>query len=169
MSDIAAAKESRNPHSGLLIAVVDDDPRDLENIVGSLASEGICNVIALDNPGLLMRAVATSDIGLVLLDLVMPGTSGIEVLAQLRQKYPHVAVAIVSHNRDLDQAIDCMRLGASDYIVKPADKPRLVTTVRRLMEVQELTRESQALGKSFLESNYHRPPAFMSIVGLDFP
>ncbi len=84
---------------------------------------------------------------LVLCDIKMPGVDGIEVLENIREKHPDTSVIMISGHGDLDTAVDCMRKGAYDYISKPPDLNRLLTTVRRALDRTDLVKENKTLKK----------------------
>ncbi len=89
--------------------------------------------------------VADKEYDLVLCDIKMPGVDGIEVLENIRQKHPDTSVIMISGHGDLDTAVECMRKGAYDYISKPPDLNRLLTTVRRALDRTDLVKENKTL------------------------
>ncbi len=91
--------------------------------------------------------VADKEYDLVLCDIKMPGVDGIEVLENIREKHPDTSVIMISGHGDLDTAVDCMRKGAYDYISKPPDLNRLLTTVRRALDRTDLVKENKTLKK----------------------
>ncbi len=91
--------------------------------------------------------VADKEYDLVLCDIKMPGVDGIEVLDDIREKHPDTSVIMISGHGDLDTAVDCMRKGAYDYISKPPDLNRLLTTVRRALDRTDLVKENKTLKK----------------------
>lgn len=91
--------------------------------------------------------ISDKDYDLVLCDIKMPGVDGIEVLENIREKNPDTSVIMISGHGDLDTAVDCMRKGAYDYISKPPDLNRLLTTVRRALDRTDLVKENKTLKK----------------------
>lgn len=91
--------------------------------------------------------VGDKEYDLVLCDIKMPGVDGIEVLENIREKHPDTSVIMISGHGDLDTAVDCMRKGAYDYISKPPDLNRLLTTVRRALDRTDLVKENKTLKK----------------------
>lgn len=77
-------------------------------------------------------------ISLALLDLMMPGTDGLTVMAQLREHNPELAVVIMTGFGTIENAVESMRRGAEDYITKPFDREAVRKKIGRLMEVFEL-------------------------------
>lgn len=102
----------------------------------------------------------------MLLDLWMPHVSGEELLRQIAAEYPDVPVVIVTGADDVETAVKCMKQGALDYIVKPVEKSRLVSSVKRGIELRELHRENQLLKARVLSDRVSRPEAFADIVTL---
>ena len=91
--------------------------------------------------------MAESDYDLALCDIKMPGMDGIEVLDHIRKNHPDTAVIMISGHGDLDTAVDSMRKGAYDYISKPPDLNRLLSTVRNALDKHSLVKENKVLKK----------------------
>jgi len=81
----------------------------------------------------------------VLLDLTMPGMSGVETLSELKKIDPSVPVIIITANSDISSAVETTKLGAYDYILKPPDFDRLILTVQRAIEKQDLEKNIRLL------------------------
>ena len=69
-----------------------------------------------------------------LFDLVMPEVTGAELLPMIRSRQPDATIMMVTGMNDLETAVDLMKQGAFDYLVKPVNTTRLVTTVRHAIE-----------------------------------
>jgi two-component system response regulator PilR (NtrC family) len=82
---------------------------------------------------------------LVLLDLMLPAMSGMEVLKQIRRQYPDVVVVIITAYSSIEGAIEAMREGAFDYIPKPFKNDEVLLTIKKGLEQQRLTRENKEL------------------------
>ena len=78
-------------------------------------------------------------IGVVLLDLAMPGKTGIECLTLMRKRFADVRIVIVSGNDEVSTAVRTMKLGAFDYLTKPFAANRLIDTVKRALALRGLT------------------------------
>ena len=76
----------------------------------------------------------------VLLDLQLPDTNGLEILKQVQRENLDVAVVVVTASGSISNAVEAMRLGAYDFVVKPASEERLVTTMRNALERTSLRR-----------------------------
>jgi DNA-binding NtrC family response regulator len=153
--------------TGFSILVVDDEDYVRASIEASLKSAGIANVVAASDPIEAMETIAGRDVGIVLLDLSMPIMGGEELLLRIREEQPGIAVVVVTGNRDIDKAVECMRAGAADYLVKPVERERLVSTVRRLIEHQELVRENEDIKERLLSAQSPRNAAFAPVATAD--
>ena len=80
---------------------------------------------------------------LVIMDVIMPGLSGIELLRKVTELYPDTAVIMVSGIDRTQRVMDAMRLGASDYLTKPCDLEVLEFSVRRALERRALLRDAR--------------------------
>ena len=80
-------------------------------------------------------------IGLVLLDIKMPGKSGMDLLPEIKERYPDVVVIMVTGISDIDIAIESVRQGAYDYVIKPFNPDEVVYIVRKAMEKRRLELE----------------------------
>lgn len=94
-----------------------------------------------------LDAIDQTEFDLALCDIKMPGVDGMEVLAKFREKQPETAVVMISGHGDIDTAVDCMKQGAYDYIAKPPDLNRLISTVRNGLERHNLVKENKVLKK----------------------
>jgi DNA-binding NtrC family response regulator len=152
---------------GFCVLVVDDEDYVRESVAAALKSAGIANVAMAGSPIEAMELLASRDVGLVLLDLTMPGMSGEELLVRIREEQPGASVIVVTGNRDVEKAVECMRAGAADYLVKPVERERLVATARRMIEHQELIRENEAIKDRLLSISAQRNAAFSTIATAD--
>lgn len=100
-----------------------------------------------------MEAIKKEDFDLVLCDIKMPKMDGVEVLEAAKKTKPEVPFIMISGHGDLDTAVNTMRLGAFDYISKPPDLNRLLTTVRNALDRKELVVENKILKKK-VSKNY---------------
>ncbi|MDM9630835.1 sigma-54-dependent transcriptional regulator [Robiginitalea aurantiaca] len=100
-----------------------------------------------------MLKIRQSDYDLVLCDIKMPKMDGVEVLQEARKEKPEIPFIMISGHGDLDTAVQTMRLGAFDYISKPPDLNRLLTTVRNALDRKQLVvankRLKKKVGKKF--------------------
>jgi DNA-binding NtrC family response regulator len=90
---------------------------------------------------------------LILLDIGLPGMSGIEALEKIKQDFPELLVIMISAFEDVQTVVNAMKLGAYDYIVKPLDMNGLIITVRNTLETIALKKEIQLLQEKYLKKN----------------
>jgi DNA-binding NtrC family response regulator len=100
-----------------------------------------------ENGAMGIDMIRKSDYDLVLCDIKMPKMDGVEVLQEARREKPEVPFIMISGHGDLDTAVQTMRLGAFDYISKPPDLNRLLTTVRNALDRKELVVANKRLKK----------------------
>lgn len=93
-------------------------------------------------------------IDIVILDLVMPGMDGLEVLEHLRPKYPNLPVIMLTAHSSIHTVVDAMRAGASDFIVKPASAERIRTAIDAGLETTELVGEIEPMQKGLSVSGF---------------
>lgn len=131
------------------ILIVEDDAmqRDmlstlLQRKLGISALQAENGRRALD---ILEREDNAGNVKLVILDVQMPVMNGLETLEIIRQKYPAMAVLMLTGSKDIDDAIKALKLGAVDFINKPYEGERMVTTVRNAIKISTLTREVSRL------------------------
>ena len=94
-----------------------------------------------------IEALDASSYDLVLCDIKMPKRDGLEVLAHAMKHYGDTPFVMISGHGDLDTAVGCIRSGAYDYIAKPPDLNRLITTIRQALDRKKLVAENQRLRK----------------------
>jgi DNA-binding response OmpR family regulator len=111
------------------ILVIEDEPRIQAFLVRGLEAEGYTAVAADTGPeGLSLAVGAAWD--LVVLDLLLPGLSGLQVLRELHRERPQVPVVILSARSDLQTKLRGFELGASDYVPKPFSLEELLARIR---------------------------------------
>lgn len=100
-----------------------------------------------------IEKIKNEDFDLVICDIKMPKMDGEEVLAMAKKMKPEISFVMISGHGDLETAVNTMRLGAFDYISKPPDLNRLLTTVRNALEKSHLVVENTILKKK-VSKNY---------------
>ena len=131
------------------ILVADDQPDVVEALRLLLKSNGFA-VVPTSSPAGVLGAVETEDVDVVLMDLnytrdTTSGREGLELLARLRQVDPQLPVVVMTAWGSVEGAVDAMRAGARDYVTKPWDNTRLVTTLRSQVELGDALRRSRRL------------------------
>jgi DNA-binding NtrC family response regulator len=149
------------------VLVVDDDEGLLLSIKATLVSSGLPEPALVSDSRRVMDLVGEYDFQLVLLDLMMPHLTGMEVLQKIKARSPNVACVIVSAIDDVESAVQAMSLGASDYLVKPLNSEKLIALVNRTLEAHTLKHDLEQFGSKKVFSNLRDPGAFTDIVAED--
>jgi len=126
------------------ILVIDDEPNILTTVRRSLELEGYAVEVAGNGAAGLAKLVE-HDIDLVLLDVMMPGETGIEVLPKLRAAKPETVVIMMSGNATIETAVQATKGGAHDFIEKPLYGDKLLITVQNALQFARLRDENQRL------------------------
>ena len=148
----------------LPVLLVDDEAQFLFSASLSLNSEGIDNVIQCQDSRDVISMLSDGDFSAVVLDMLMPHLSGWDLLPTIMKHFPDLPVIIITAVNEVKTAVDCMKEGTFDYLVKPVDKVRLITTVRRAIEVRELRDENTRLKDYLLSDKLDQPDAFSDII-----
>ncbi|MFI8606395.1 sigma-54-dependent transcriptional regulator [Cellulophaga baltica] len=136
------------------ILVIEDEAAIRRVLVKILSEESDTYTVEEAEDGLKgIEAVKKEDYDLVLCDIKMPKMDGVEVLEAAKKIKPEIPFIMISGHGDLDTAVNTMRLGAFDYISKPPDLNRLLTTVRNALDRKELVVENKILKKK-VSKNY---------------
>ena len=136
------------------ILIIEDEAAIRRVLVKILSEESDTYEVEEAEDGLKgLEAVKNNDYDLVLCDIKMPKMDGVEVLEASRKIKPEVPFIMISGHGDLDTAVNTMRMGAFDYISKPPDLNRLLTTVRNALDRKELVVENKILKKK-VSKNY---------------
>jgi two-component system, NtrC family, response regulator HydG len=129
---------------GHSVLVVEDDPIQQRLLTVVLQEAGWRPVLATTAAEALRRA-EVEDLAAVLLDLVLPDRSGEELLGMLRERCPSVPVIVLSAQDSVARAVEIMRQGPYDYLVKPVDPDRVVRVLARAAEERRLRHRVEAL------------------------
>jgi DNA-binding NtrC family response regulator len=141
-----------------LLFVVDTDIPHREMMVGWLEDQGY-QVKVFDNGELCLNMLDENPAA-ICLDINMPGLSGLEILKRIRLANRDIPVMVVTKNDALNSAVEAMKIGAFDYMVKPVNKIRLRTNVERAIEMHSMVNKIQRL-QGELKKTY----SYKNIVG----
>jgi len=119
------------------LLIVDDEAAIRKLLGHKLSREGYqCK--EADSAEKSLDILATSPIALAILDIKMPGKSGIELLPEIKSGYPDTAVIMATAINDINVAIQCMKKGAYDYLCKPFNLEEVSLAVQRALEQRRL-------------------------------
>ncbi len=114
------------------VLVIEDDPAIRQGVVDALELEHYTTLEASDgDSGLRLATEAGCD--LVLLDLVLPGLDGLDILRAVRERHPRLPVIILTARGEEAQRVEGLRLGADDYVVKPFSVKELLARVEAVL------------------------------------
>ncbi len=130
------------PRSTLL--VIDDEPNILSSLRRALELEGY-GVEVAGSGAIGLSKLDERDVDMVLLDVMMPGMNGLDVLARVREKHPDVSVVMMSGNATIETAVRATKLGAHDFVEKPLSSDKLLLTVQNTLAYAGLRRENARL------------------------
>lgn len=126
-----------NQHVKNHVLVVDDEPLVLESVTLLLDSFGY-NAVACDHPKEALRKLETGRFDMVLSDIKMPEMSGIKLLEEIRKFNPEVTVILMTAYAELNMAIDAIKNGAFDFLIKPFNAQYLKQCMERAAEHNRL-------------------------------
>jgi DNA-binding NtrC family response regulator len=151
-------------HPTLPILLIDDEEDFLFAVTTSLEMAGIQNVVCCSDSRLAEGLLSRESYSCVLLDLSMPFRSGWDLLPEIVREQPLTPVIVITAADKVDIAVQCMKAGAFDYIVKPLDDTRLVTSVRRAVDYEEIRTENSLLKTKLFSPALRHPESFVRIV-----
>jgi len=155
------------PQNSTPILVVDDDEGLLLSIKATLVSAGLPEPALLSDSRDVMVLAQRHNFKLMLLDLMMPHLSGMQVLKQIKSEFPKMDCVIVSAMDDVESAVKSMNLGASDYLVKPLNSEKLIVVVNRTLNKHNLQHELELFGGHKVFSDLKQPQEFGEMVAED--
>lgn len=125
-----------------LVRIIDDEESIREALSFLLGNEG-WKTIGYENADTFLRSDSPSTPGCVILDIRMPGMSGLDAQKIMKDRGFVLPIIFLSAHGDIDTAVDTMRLGAFDFIQKPIDPERMTKTVERA--IRESIRRSRGI------------------------
>jgi two-component system, NtrC family, response regulator AtoC len=162
--EVCVATQAQKPQERILIA--DDEPDLRELLAELLGDEGYTTDAAASGDEVLARLQSDTRYDLLLLDLRMPGTDGLQLLERLRNEGNEIPVIMMTAHSTSSSAIRAMQMGAYDYLPKPFDNDEVLVVVKRLFEHQALASRVRALerqAEDLRERMIGRSPAMREI------
>jgi|WetSurMetagenome_2_1015567.scaffolds.fasta_scaffold27818_2 DNA-binding NtrC family response regulator len=156
---------SKYPKDPLLF--VDDEQDVLDSYRLNLITSRINNVVLCNDSRMVLGLLEDRQFSAVILDLFMPHLTGQELLYSIKEQYPDLPMIVITGSNKVSTAVECMKLGALDYMVKPVEESRLITGIKNALHLRELQQENSRLGKKMLEGELLDPEPFKSIITLD--
>ncbi|MCL5742363.1 MAG: sigma-54 dependent transcriptional regulator [Acidobacteria bacterium] len=145
------------------ILVVDDD-RSLRRVTQMQLEDAGYEVFTAGDAGTALELMDSHVPSVVITDMKMPGTSGIELLRELRSRYPETTVILITAFGTVQTAVEAMRAGAYDYITKPIDYDELLIVLQRALKRRTLLDQAQ-YGQTICDDKF----GFENIIGRSKP
>jgi DNA-binding NtrC family response regulator len=130
-----------------LILVVDDEP-DVGMIFHRVLGEAGYDVVSAASGNECLRALKKQSPELVFLDLRMPGMDGVETLRRLRETHPDLTVVIMTAYQTVGSAVETMRLGAYDYLIKPLETDKVLSIAKQALALGKVSGQAPAAAKA---------------------
>ncbi|WP_353686876.1 sigma-54 dependent transcriptional regulator [Thermodesulfovibrio sp. 3462-1] len=146
------------------VAIIDDERESLYTYSLILKQSGINDVVLIEDPRELPVVLKERSFSILLLDLSMPHISGFELLKYLSLEYPEIPVIILTAIKDIETAVECIKIGASDYLVKPVEKNKLISSIKKALEMNRLKEEILGLKHRLIEDKLEYEEAFSEII-----
>lgn len=112
------------------VLLVDDEAPFVEALAKRLDKRGVTVYTAFSGSEALQKLEQTSGMDVVVLDVKMPGMDGIDTLKAIKASYPMVEVVMLTGHATVESAIDGMKLGALDYLMKPCEMEILISKLQ---------------------------------------
>ena len=149
------------------ILLVDDEELFLTSTSRALRAEGINHIVECQDSREVMSTLSQGDYSVIVLDLMMPHLSGQDLLPLILADFPDVPVTVATGAKEVETAVECLKTGAFDYLLKPVDVTRLAATILRGVEMNGLRRQTRLLKARVLSNVLVQPEAFSDIITQD--
>lgn len=141
------------------ILIVDDEKGLLKVISMALSQEGF-QTVECDSGSSAISMIENENFDIVISDIKMPKKSGIDVLEVVKKNSPNTGFILLTAYASIESAVQALRFGADDYLMKPFDVSELIARVRKTIEKYSIQREAQYFRNLFFDGN-------KKIIGLD--
>jgi DNA-binding NtrC family response regulator len=112
------------------VIVVSEDSEFIFSARSTLGTAGFAAVHTITDDLAVLPFLDRTDAAVIALDLGMPRLSGIKLLPRIREEHPHIPVIVITGTREVERAVECVKAGAFDYLVKPVANARFLSSVR---------------------------------------
>ena len=137
------------------ILIADDEPLISKSLYETLRIEGYEAEMAADGEEA-WEKIERFPVDIVIADIKMPKLSGIDLLKQVKTKYPELTMILITGYGTIEQAVEAMRLGAADYITKPIMNGEIRIVIKRLLDQKRLLEENVALRQELARTGRDR-------------
>ncbi|MEO7426967.1 MAG: sigma-54 dependent transcriptional regulator [Fibrobacteria bacterium] len=146
------------------VVIVDDEEEMLGSEALALQINGHTNVITCSDARKALQILRENPVCVAVLDITMPHMDGMELLANITEHHPDVTAIMMTGLNDVNTAVRCLQNGAFDYLLKPVDQNRFVTSIGRALDHKAAQAESERLARGVLEDTLAKPECFRAIV-----
>ena len=155
---------TNNKFPRMPVLIVDDEKQFLYSMSIELRGAGITNIVTCLCGADARNYLEKCEFSVIILDIKLPDIRGTELLDVIIEKCPETPVIMITAVNHTDTAVECMKKGASDYLVKPFDVEKMLASIKNLIAQRELTGENEALKRYLLGNELKYPEAFSEIV-----
>ena len=146
------------------ILLIDDEQHFLSSAELILNSSSLINVETCNDSSKVLSLLKDKEYSLIALDINMPNISGIELLPKIIENFPEMPVIMITAINDVENAVECMKLGAFDYLVKPVDDERLISSIKRGLYFASVWNENIRLKETLFKDELEHPEAFSKLI-----
>ncbi len=150
--------------SSLPVLLVDDESTVLLSSKMILSSAGIGPIETVQDSRELIPLLSRQQAAVVVLDLFMPYIPGSQLLPEIIKQFPELPVIVMTAAQEVDTAVACMKEGAFDYLVKPVEESRFVSSVKRALEIRLLRRQVDTLKHYLISDDLEHSDVFAPII-----
>src|SRR5579859_2665518 len=158
----AAVEEAPRSETAPMHLLIVDDEETTRELCAAVAQQVGLKTTAVASAEEAMEVVELSAIDIVLTDLKLPGTSGLELLKQVHEQHPGIAVIVLTQYGTIDSAIEATKTGAIDYVTKPFRIEELRARLEHAMHEMDLQQENRLLREQLSQGQ----PGFGKLIGL---
>src|SRR6266545_944649 len=147
------------------IVLVDDEPEILALTKIMLESEGLHqHIVTMEDSRQVLPFLAREKASVVVLDLMMPYLSGLELLQGIINEFPGIPVIVMTALDEVETAVGCLKTGAFDYLLKPVEPNSLLAAVGKAVKMNSLRDEISSLKNYLLTDRLEHAEAFKEII-----
>ncbi len=149
------------------ILIVDDDPGFLLTIKEILLCTGMPEPALISDSRQVIPLLETHDFQFILIDLMMPHHSGLELLSKIKSTFFDIQCVMVTAHEQIESAVEAMKIGAYDYLTKPVETEKLIIVIKRAMERYCLRNGLSLFERKKSLSELKHPEVFQDLVAQD--
>jgi DNA-binding NtrC family response regulator len=149
------------------IVLVDDNEETLALLSMTLKVAGFSEVVTFSRSEPVLEFISTHQCDLVVLDIRMPGMSGVTLLKRIKESDPEIPILMATGVNEMESAIECMKAGAFDYFLKPLDIERFITSAKNAVSVHRMKRDYDLLAERMIDPQLRNPSVFSKIITRD--